>query len=241
MKLIAICGNAGCGKDTAADHLVNNYSFDKISFAGPLKKFGKRVFDFTDDQLYGPSNFRNAIDTRYYAWNERVDEMWDMAEGYLALFGPGWAESVIPNYTPKDYHTLVRWFDKLKEEHPAISPRIMLQQLGTEWGRNIDKDIWVKAALRKARSLDKCVITDVRFFNELDLVKKAGGKLVRVHREETDDNASLLGMGNHQSEMELTMFTDDMFDAVINNNRSLNDFINSVDNIEHILFGDYND
>jgi len=235
MKLIAICGNAGCGKDTAADHLVDNYNFDKISFAGPIKKFGKRVFDFSDDQLYGPSESRNRIDHRY-----DHDSTWNEAEDRLALFGPGWCETVVPGYVPRDYHTLVRWFDNLKAEYRGdLSPRIMLQQLGTEWGRKIDKDIWVKAALRKAHTLPKCVITDVRFFNELDLVKKAGGKLVRIHREETDDSAALLGMGNHQSEMELTQFTDDMFDAIINNNRSLGFFMDSVDNIEHVLFGDY--
>ena len=226
MKLIAICGNAGCGKDTAADHLVNNYGFEKISFAGPIKKFGKRVFDFSDDQLYGPSESRNKVDHRY-----DHGSTWDEAEDRLALFGPGWCEQVVPDFVPRDYHTLVHWFE--------LSPRIMLQQLGTEWGRGIDKDIWVKAALRKAHTLPKCVITDVRFFNELDLVKKAGGKLVRIHREETDDNAALLGSGNHQSEMELTMFTDDMFDAVINNNQSLGFFMDSVEIIEHILFGDY--
>lgn len=235
MKLIAMCGHAGCGKDTAADHLESKYGFEKLALSKPIKKFGERVFDFSSKQLYGPSACRNAIDERYYDSNA-----WDMAENRMMTFGPTWVQSVVPDHSPKDYHSLVRWFDELKADFfsSGLSPRIMLQRLGTEWGRNIDKDIWSKAAIRTARSLEKCVITDVRFFNEVGIITKAGGKVIRIHRDETDDAASLIGIGNHSSEAELIMLPDDMFDVVMNNNKSLSDFIDSVDNVEKILFGD---
>lgn len=44
--------SARAGKDTAADYLVNTYSFLKDSFAYSLKEgIGKGVFGFTDEQL----------------------------------------------------------------------------------------------------------------------------------------------------------------------------------------------
>jgi hypothetical protein len=38
MQLIGIVGRAGAGKDTAADYLVENYGYEKVSFAAILKK-----------------------------------------------------------------------------------------------------------------------------------------------------------------------------------------------------------
>lgn len=64
-KLIALVGRAGSGKDTVARMLQTMEPFESLSFATPLKAFVREVFDFTDDQLYGPSESRNAGDIRY--------------------------------------------------------------------------------------------------------------------------------------------------------------------------------
>lgn len=65
-----------------------------------------------------------------------------------------------------------------------LTPRYALQTLGTEWGRNCDPNVWVKAGLmRAARSLAEVVVfTDVRFLNEAAQIRKAGGQLWRVDR-----------------------------------------------------------
>jgi hypothetical protein len=63
--IIGLCGPAGSGKDTAADFLVKNHGFVKVAFADPLKRICKDVFAFTDGQLWGPSEKRNAPDKRY--------------------------------------------------------------------------------------------------------------------------------------------------------------------------------
>lgn len=56
----------------------------------------------------------------------------------------------------------------------GVTPRHMMQTLGTEWGRHlIDNDIWVKAFARL--NAGKCVIVpDVRFENEANLVREHG-------------------------------------------------------------------
>ena len=58
-------GSAGAGKDEAATVLLTEYGFQKLSFADPLKRICNDVYEFTDRQLWGSSECRNAIDGRY--------------------------------------------------------------------------------------------------------------------------------------------------------------------------------
>jgi energy-coupling factor transporter ATP-binding protein EcfA2 len=65
--------------------------------------------------------------------------------------------------------------------------RYLLQTLGTDWGReNVDPDIWAYlASLRIAETLERgvdVVIDDMRFPNEVEVVKRLGGVLIRIDR-----------------------------------------------------------
>jgi len=88
------------------------------------------------------------------------------------------------------------WSDKLKRDW---SPRIALQQMGTEIMRNhLHNDIWILTLENKIRKLDKVVITDCRFPNEINFVKKHGEVWV-VERGEVPNwcfNAREYNMGN---------------------------------------------
>jgi len=63
--IIALSGLAGSGKDTVADVLSMNARCERVAFADPMKQFAREVFEFSHDQLYGPSAMRNAPDPRY--------------------------------------------------------------------------------------------------------------------------------------------------------------------------------
>lgn len=63
--IIGLVGLAGSGKDTVADMLQRFHGFRKVAFADPLKRIARDVYAFSDDQLWGPSEFRNAPDMRY--------------------------------------------------------------------------------------------------------------------------------------------------------------------------------
>ena len=47
--ILGISGLAGSGKDTVADILVKHQQCVKVSFADPLKRICRDVFDFTDE------------------------------------------------------------------------------------------------------------------------------------------------------------------------------------------------
>lgn len=80
---------------------------------------------------------------------------------------------------------------RLKEtpiEAVGRSPRRMLQTLGTDWGRDlVSPDVWVRLAVatwRRAHDdgYDVVVAPDVRFANEVDLIREWGGEVWLVHR-----------------------------------------------------------
>lgn len=49
--IIAICGAKRSGKDVLAEHLVSKYSYERVSFAEPLKQAVKSLFNFDDHQV----------------------------------------------------------------------------------------------------------------------------------------------------------------------------------------------
>lgn len=63
--VIALIGPAGSGKSTVATRLVENYGAVRYSFAAPLKEVAKRALEFSDAQLYGTQEEKEAIDPRY--------------------------------------------------------------------------------------------------------------------------------------------------------------------------------
>jgi hypothetical protein len=79
------------------------------------------------------------------------------------------------------------------------------------------------------------VVSDIRFKNEIDAIRARGGKVIRVHRPDTDTDAVATGITAHASELEQQSFTDDMFDVVVMNNRTLEDLFDIVDSIARAL------
>lgn len=67
---------------------------------------------------------------------------------------------------------------------PDLTPRKMLQQIGTDLFRNhFHNDIWVAILENKLQKYsENIVITDCRFPNEIEVIRKLGGIIVRVKR-----------------------------------------------------------
>lgn len=79
------------------------------------------------------------------------------------------------------------WWSKRLSMH--ITPRIVLQQFGTEVMRkNFHDDIWVASVESKIESYKDfgvdVVVTDARFPNEIEMIKKSGGVVIEVERGE---------------------------------------------------------
>ena len=99
-----------------------------------------------------------------------------------------------------------------------VTPRRLMQTLGTEWGRGIDPDLWASLTAAKIKQMvgrgQKVVIDDMRFPNEFDAITKIGGATVCIHRSTAEV------VTGHSSEGQLN---DHFFDAVLINDGTIAD------------------
>jgi hypothetical protein len=76
--------------------------------------------------------------------------------------------------------------DKATIPYLGVTLRWMLQSIGTQWGRDcIHAQLWTMLAEKKAqRALQSysVIFDDMRFPNEFEMVKRNGGKCIRIHR-----------------------------------------------------------
>lgn len=100
-----------------------------------------------------------------------------LRDGLMAIF----------NLDPTD-------FEGDRKEQPLgwldCSPRQLMQSMGTEWARNtVHPDVWVKLAEQNLDYMSNAlgavlgfVVSDVRFENEADLIRRRGGTVIHILR-----------------------------------------------------------
>lgn len=78
----------------------------------------------------------------------------------------------------------------------GVTPRRMMQTLGTEWGRALHSELWTLTA--QQRNPTGCIYSDVRFVNEVCTVWGEHGPVIRVSRPGFEP-----GRDTHASEVPL--------------------------------------
>lgn len=158
-----------------------------------------------------------------------------------------WDRILLEGNTPESRvfrETVDEWWAK-RLDIPNFTPRLALQQVGTDvFRKNFHPDIWVAACERQIEMTDKnVVISDCRFFNELDVIKRLGGKTAVVWRENkpmwwaTASNVNI-SKTNHENNSMSVVFPDVHpsewswagwnFDYTISNTTSLEDLKTQV-------------
>lgn len=101
----------------------------------------------------------------------------------------------------------------------SMTAREFMQFFGTDIMRNIHESVWVNSCLRTINKEQSqvAIIADLRFPNEADKVKAAGGVLMRATRNSLDDS--------HSSE---TALDDYDFDHYIDNQGSIDSLVTQV-------------
>jgi hypothetical protein len=216
-------GSAGAGKDEAAKRLVAKHSFVSLAFADSLKRFLADIFDWDEDRLWGPSENRAKEDQRY-----PVPLVFGLLES---------EEKSRPNYLTAR-HALQQLGDSFGRNACCL-------------------DTWVAYAMRVAKKIESgdyyydgvnglqhygdpagllvlrgeprrnIVITDLRYKNEAEAVRKAGGKLIRVKRWVP----KIMVTPKHQSEKDLLEIHDDDFDWILHNRSTREDLWDQVDHM----------
>jgi hypothetical protein len=110
------------------------------------------------------------------------------------------------------------WSDRMNR---SVTPRWVLQYFGTEVCRKqFHDDIWINSLFARVKQGDRVVISDVRFVNELKMIRKNGGKTVLITRGPIPTKQEMIRRKIHQSEWDWIGFD---FDHIINNNGTLDD------------------
>lgn len=244
--IILVCGAAGSGKDTFANLFAKYTNAVCISQADPMKRLAKQIFRFSDHQLWGPSEARNAPDERF----SDDDQMWLESFERLKYYGFKWVEEVLPDLSKEDhlhaFEQLKKWFGKVREQHVVrvLTCRYVLQTLGTQWGREFSPDMWNRYAIHIAKKLlcggynyDRAqgiladqsavnqwvTINDGRFLNEIIGVQYVNGITIKVVNPHPTTDAAVVeaaGVRGHKSETELNSIPDHFFNIILENDKS---------------------
>lgn len=183
-NLISISGKIGSGKDSVAKIIQylttpksrNNFSLEdylhdssSYLFAGndyEIKKFADKLKDIVCILL---GCTRAQLEDRDFKEKILPEEWW------YYRFSDG---TIKPRY----------WYDNIEDNRICESrylikpsPRLLLQLIGTEAGRNIiHPNVWVNALFSDYTKSSKWIITDTRFINEINRVVKESGIRIRV-------------------------------------------------------------
>lgn len=236
--LLILVGEARSGKDTVGGFITKNFNAATVAQADPMKRFAAKLCGFSEETLWGASSERDKLVRE----SRSVEDFWNQAQKNFDEAATLLLSEVLPDFnmakTEKALARLKSWFHDLHLWDDEISARILLQTVGTEWGRTVQPRMWNAWALRAARSLmeggvvydrtrglvsdrhsgyEHVVITDGRFRNEVLGTKLANGKATLV----TNPSAfgKNVGVEGHRSEVEQKSIPQSWFDAQIVNDK----------------------
>lgn len=234
IPLIMLVGKANTGKDTIANYLAEKHGAVVLANADPMKRFFSKVLKIDPLLLWGPSSLRGQeIKELDWAVNEDNLRYDPETHRFLTDFFQEHTISIARKF-------LEEWFRTVHSKFVSdgfITARYLLQTLGTEWGRMLYRDIWIKKSTESALQILKggfdyqstvgvvtasgkipkmVVIPDGRFLNEVVEVASLGGQIWKLDSPEVDDVVL-----NHASEKDQNMIPSSYFNVEISNDKSL--------------------
>lgn len=197
------------------------------SFADNLKqKVCIDVLGLSWEQCYGTDEQKNSL--THLKWEDMpgvitTDRLFSF-DGYETSGGFGLME----DFSDIDIKNDTQIYNKLKEEpeyfnnykcmndefifHTAgiMTTREVMQHVGTDIFRRMYPNVWIDSTLKKIEKEGPAlaIITDCRFVNEAEAIKKVGGIVVKLTRQVGDGDT-------HKSESEIDQY--DEYDIVIEN------------------------
>lgn len=89
----------------------------------------------------------------------------------------------------------------------GATPRVLMQTLGTEWGRSLNPDCWLNVWRSQLPHDGWVLVPDVRFDNEAEIIRELGGIIIHIQRKPT---AEMLAVPAHASETGITKHKSDI-------------------------------
>lgn len=198
MKILGIAGNSSAGKDTIAAILRDQHGWQVVAFADALKRLVGKIFDYDVDVLFGEPAKRNAIDVRvgsdWYWNNVRRRAVVAYPEMDMLFEGRVSREQIVLSFEA--------FLSGCRSRGTNLTPRYVLQQVGTEFGRGLWDKVWVNSVKQTIEDIGRgcqysrmeglgnhfmavtpplgIVVVDTRFPNEVEDVHGMDGKVLWV-------------------------------------------------------------
>jgi len=203
MHILGLTGYAGAGKDTVADLLVTHARFRKMAFADALRAEIAEGFGLLPDDLAQPHT-KNVPTPALRMRNAPRD--------FLAAVVLSLSAAAPDHRTPLS----PEWLDANR------SPREIMQWWGTEFRRAQHPNYWSRVLLSRLTEAHRAggsrfVITDVRFDNEAEALRSAGGVMWQITRPGITGQAE----GSHISATDGSRFKPDAVIANVHDVRHL--------------------
>jgi hypothetical protein len=259
VPIVWLGGKAGSGKDTVGNYIAGVFGGVTVAQADPMKRFAREVFGFSRDQLWGPSASRNAVDQRTVEDRLTISKKFNGDQARNEILS-----KIVPSQKREAASIkLDTWFEELYRttlcNDIPVSPRLVLQTLGTECGRSIDRDMWSQYAIETARKLlcggytytsrgglkedsnqgcfNFVAITDGRFHNECINVRTVSGVALKIERPNQDASAvETAGIKNHSSE-KLDDIPRHFFNDVVVNDGTIEELAATIDGLMRYFYG----
>lgn len=223
-NLISVSGKISSGKDAIGQLIM----FHKAMMLSPKMNKNLHIDNFFSDVKSYNLESNSGYEVKKFAYKLKqfvsmltgipVAEL-EKAEVKNSKLGEEWAYLVWFNGQKMLRVNPNRWSDYEPHRLKNYTVREMLQYLGTDLFRNqLHEDVWVNALFSDFKQNDsfghdsKWIITDTRFHNEANAIKKRGGLSIRVINPEYKPYEN-----EHISETALDDY--DGFDAVIINDK----------------------
>ena len=231
--IIAINGGIGTGKDELAKIIQWHLAVEKSKYKKTITAQGYEHSDYTLLSGFEIKKFADPIKDTVALWLGCTREDLEDRDFKEKELGDEWVKifnGVIKLKNETDY---------CYTEAMRLTPRKMMQLLGTECGRDIiHEDIWVNILFRdylKSRpqaynnvvydegDFPNWLISDMRFPNELRAVKERGGITIKVER-----NLSRTIQEEFEQHKSEGALSDSEFDYIIDNNGSKEELVQKV-------------
>jgi len=166
-KIIGLCGYIGSGKSTRASSYVGK-GYEHICFADGVREASWKMLEWTPANSEEYETFKTTPLIVFYIFK-------DKEKGIIKRGGFFKIACFIFKNTPLGRH--------------------LLQKVGNDLREEISEDLWILKLDKKSKGLNKRVIPDVRYLNEVRYVIEKGGIIIFC-----DYRSDRYTISNHPSE-----------------------------------------
>jgi hypothetical protein len=169
---------------------IKNYAF-----ADRLKEIAISMFDISRELAYGTDEQKNTVVPHL---------LWENMPGVVTPESKGNIQSKLN----------AEWLNIILHDSGPMTIREFLQFFGSEIMRKMWEPIWIHSLIKQIQEekSELAIITDVRFVNEAQAIKEAGGIIIKLNRKKKTKDT-------HVSEEEVDRVPSELIDYQIMNNK----------------------